>query len=347
MERFVVSTGRCGSTLLDKMMNHHPDLLMISECMGAPDRANAFNAGIITKDQLKNLLLSSIPIVDLAVRRGNITKEQQYEVKDHVNFSIPAYLYICFPTLTDKPDELFAELMELIDTFPDQTMTEHYLQIFNWLTRKFDRKIWCERTGGSIEFMPGLYKLFPNAKYLHIHRNGPDAVLSMKNHAYFQMLVSLFTRPVTREELEQTELAGKPISMDDPISQRLFARQPSYTDFAAYWNYQLAVGYSVFAKMDPTQYMDIRYEDMIAEPHRIMNQIADFFELPNNSDWVDKAAEIIDTNEVSSSIANLSEDEQETLINACMPGQILLNRIEPPWIHSSMNLIREMSNSSN
>ena len=64
MERFIVSTGRCGSTLLSTMLSHHPDLLVVIEFMkaleqpidqGNEPRSGKFFADLITKPfQLMN-----------------------------------------------------------------------------------------------------------------------------------------------------------------------------------------------------------------------------------------------------------------------------------------------------
>jgi Sulfotransferase family len=343
MERFVVGTGRCGSTLLANMLAVHPEGLMISECLGSADRINAFKSGPVTREQFKELMLSNVPVIDLAVHRGNITKEQQYEVDNATSFKIPAYLYITFPTLSDKPDQLFAEMMALVETFPPQTMTEHYLRIFSWLQQKFGKRFWIERSGSSIEYMPELLHLFPMAKYLHIHRDGPDAALSMSNHFYFQMLVSFFTQPATREELEQTELAGAPIRADDPISHRLGAGRPTPEECAAYWNYQLEIGYQAFAKLDTSQYLDVRFENLISQPHVVLQRIADFFEMPDSPGWIDKAAAMVSTSEVKSSMDRLSAAQQESLLKACQPGRILLGRYQHPWIYPTLQLIKDVT----
>ncbi len=343
MQRFVVSTGRCGSTLLSTMLAVHPEGLMISECMGAPDRTHAFAPGPITREQFKELMLSNIPVADLAVHRGNITKEQRYEVVNAAEFRIPAFLYICFPTLTDKADELFAEMMQLVETFPTRTMAEHYLAIFEWLQHKFDKCFWIERTGGSIEFLPDLYRTFPKAKYVHIHRDGPDAALSMSKHFYFQVLVSLFMRPPTREELEQTELAGLPIRIEDPISRRLGPELPSIEDFAAYWNYQLEMGFKAFAKMDSSQLLDVRFEELVGKPHRTLEEIAEFFDMPDSPGWIDKAAAMVSSEEVRSRLDTLTAEQQASLIKACEPGRILLDRYQHPWIHPTLQLIKDVT----
>lgn len=343
MERFVVGTGRCGSTLLSNMLMQHPDGLMISECLGAPDRLTAFAPGLITREAFKEVMLSNVPVIDLAVHRGNITKEQQYEVDDATNFKIPAFLYITFPTLTDKPDELFAEMMALIETFPTQTMAQHYLGVFTWLQQKFGKSFWIERSGSSIEYMPELYQMFPKAKFVHIHRDGPDAAISMSRHFYFQMLVSFFCKPATREELEQTELAGKPIRPDDPISRRLNAELPSIEQFAEYWNYQLEIGYGVFARLSASQYLDVRFEDLIADPRMQLQRIAQFFEMPDSRGWIDRAAAMVNSTEVKSSLDGFSPQERESLLRACQPGRILLGRYRHPWIYSTLQLIKEVS----
>jgi hypothetical protein len=191
--------------------------------------------------------------------------------------------------------------------------------------------------------MPQLYRLFPKAKYLHIHRDGPDAAISMSNHFYFQMLVSFFTNPPTREELEQTELAGAPVRADDSISRRLGADRPSVEQFAEYWNYQLEMGYSTFAKLDASQYLDVRFEEFIADPVGELTRIADFFELPNNPDWIAAAASMVNNQDVKSSMSKLSKPQQQSLLEACQPGRILLGRYQHPWIHPTLKLIQDVT----
>ena len=42
------------------------------------------------------------------------------------------------------------------------------------------RPCWVERSGSSIEYLEGLHAFFPEARFLHIHRDGPEAALSMR-----------------------------------------------------------------------------------------------------------------------------------------------------------------------
>jgi hypothetical protein len=157
------------------------------------------------------------------------------------------------------------------------------------------------------------------------------------------MLVSFFVKPATREELETTELNGAPVRADDSISRRLGVDRPSVEQFAEYWNYQLQMGYRVFAGLGPSQFLDVRFEDLIASPHAVMERIADFFDMPESPGWIDKAAGMVNVAEVKSSMNKLTAAQQVSLLKACEPGRILLGRYQHPWIYPTLKLIKEVS----
>lgn len=342
MERIVVGTGRCGSTLLSNMLAKHPDGLGILEFLGAPDRTNAFNPGLIKPGDFQNLLMTDMPVPLLAMHRGMTSKEVLADIDFSADFKIPGICFVALPALSSNPQELLGEMLGFVGTLPTQTMAQHYLSVFAWLQKKYGKKFWIERTGSSIEFMPELFRTFPNAKYVHIHRDGPDASISMRNHFYFKLLVSFFTDPPTRAELEQTELAGSPIRPDDPISRRLGDKLPSLEQFGEYWNYQLQVGYQTFSKLAPSNYLEVAFEDLVGHPQREMGRIAEFFELPDHDGWMDEAAAMVSAEEVHSNVGGLSAAQQESILRTCQPGRILLGRYQHPWIHPTLKAIKEI-----
>ena len=136
---------------------------------------------------------------------------------------------------------------------------------------------------------------------------------------------------------------GAPGRADDSISRRLGIDRPTVEQFAEYWNYQLQMGYSVFAKLGPSQFLDVRFEDLIAKPHEVLGRIAAFFEMPDSPGWMDKAAAMVNVAEVNSSMDKLSNARQESLLKACEPGRILLGRYQHPWITATLQLIKEVS----
>tara|TARA_B110000503_G_C7113762_1_gene399350 strand:+ start:642 stop:1646 length:1005 start_codon:yes stop_codon:yes gene_type:complete len=329
--------------MLSTMLACHPQALMLSECLGALDRRRHLKKGVVTKDELQEILQANIPIIDMCAARGRADKETLRDLLDPSKASPPGILIAALPFLTDKPDELFSDMLCLTENFPSQTMGEHYDRIFVWLQQRFGKSFWIERTGDSIAYVDQLYETFPDAKYLHIQRHGPEVVLSMSQHVYFSMVASLFSKQLSREEIEQTEFASKPVSENDPISQRMFSHPASLEEVADLWNYELLMGYKTFAKMDASQFREVRFEDIISKPAQTIEEIADFFDMPASPDWIDQAASKVDASIVSSSVTKLSEAAQASLEKACMPGQILQGRVNHPWILPSINLMYEYS----
>ena len=343
MQRFVIGTGRCGSTLISNMLAQHPDCLMLSEFLGAIDWPSLFKPGIFSAEQVAAMLHENLPVGEYAIHRGRMDKELLYQTDDYSTMNIPAVMIAALPMLSKEPERLFAELVAVVRTLPPQPLADHYLQIFEWMRQRMGRKFWIERTGNSIEFVSELLAAYPDAKYLHVHRDGIDTALSMRNFFYHQVHVSFFVDPPTREELEQTEIAGKPVTPDDPISQRIGPNLPSLEQFAEFWSQQVAIGFNAFARMDRSQYLDIRFEDLIAKPHETMEKVAGFFEMPDSPGWIDKAAALIQPPASSNAAAKLNTAELAAVQRACRTGQILLGRERSPGIVPTLELIKEVA----
>ena len=343
MQRFVIGTGRCGSTLISNMLAMHPDCLMLSEFLAAIDRPNMFKPGDFTGEQVAEMLHTNLPVGEYAIHRGRIGEELLYKPDDYSTMVIPAVMIAALPMLSKEPDRLFNEIIAFVRTQPSQPLADHYLQLMEWLRVKMDKKFWIERSGNAIEHVGDLFESYPEAKYLHVHRDGIDTALSMRNFFYFQVHVSFFFDPPTRAELEQTEIAGKPVTMDDPISQRIGPRLPSLEKFAEFWSHQVAIGFNTFAKMDRAQYLDIRFEDLIAQPKDTMAQVAQFFEMPDSPGWIDKAAALIHPPASSNAAATLDAAELAAVQRACRTGQILLGRERSRGILPTLELIKEVA----
>jgi Sulfotransferase family len=341
MERFVVGTGRCGSTLLSNMLSCHPAGLVLSECLGSLDRLEHLESGVVSAENLTRMLRYGNPFVDMSIQRGSMDSEALLDASAARAASPPAWMIVTLPFLSDKPDQLFAEILAEVAAFPDQPLAVHYARLFAWLQKRLGKSFWIERSGESTVFLPKLFATFPLAKYVHIHRDGPDAVLSMTKHSYLSLATTFFIDPPTREELAETEYGGKPVSPNDPISRR-FTHRPSLDAYAAYWNYQIIVAYRTFARMNPAQLLEVRFEDLVADPRQVLTRIAGFFEMPAADGWIEQAARMVDTNLIRSSTDTLSRSEREQLEKACETGRLLLGRREHPWVYPLLRMVKEL-----
>ncbi len=340
MERFVVGSGRCGSTLLSNMLAKHPDIAVLSEFFSVLDRTDCFRKDIVTGSYFTDFLRRSNIIADIVIRRGKAPDELLSDTRGLE--TLPGLLVAMVPSLFSNPAMALQEILEATRLFPNQTFAKHYRCLFEWLCARTGKTLWIERSGPSNEYLPDLIDLFPDALFVHLHRDGPESALSMQRHTYFQLVVSFFFDPPDKPEIEATEYAGGPIGQDDPFTRRLTIDQPPAEKFGAYWSYQQTIGFRGLASLNADRYLEVRFEDLVAQPHTVMARIADFLRLPRNTDWIDEAAKLV-KGAPPDRFDTISSSEQSALIEACRTGQLLLGREESPWIKPTLELINQVT----
>ena len=203
--------------------------------------------------------------------------------------------------------------------------------------------MWIERSGASFEFLDGLLKTFPDARFVHIHRDGPEAALSMREHAHFRQIVSYHYDPPSTDEIRRTALHLDPPE-SDPFRKRVDGPQ-DIRRYADYWTYSVVRGYSVMPQIDSSHLLDLRFEDLLANPRGVLNQLAQFFDLPQDEHWIERAITHI-SNEIPKRAATLQENEQQALKAGCYYGQLLLRReTDPSPVIEANRIAREVFDS--
>ena len=342
MDRFIVGTGRCGSTLISRMVAEHPRVLMIQEFLAGLERRHAVSHEPIDGAAFATLLAYSNRLAAMpAARSREIPEGLLRQAPERFRESgMPTIMGIALPALSDDPLALYDAILAEVETWPRRHLAVHYRTLFEWLRDRFDRDVWIERSGISIEYLRELREFFPDARFLHIHRDGPGTALSMQRHPWFQLLVSFHFDPPTREELEQTELAGGTPSPDDSISRRLFKKQPPLRCFGEYWSYMIEMGLRELPHLDRSQYLDVRYEDLLADTSQELTRLATFFEIPADPGWLERAAKLSRSDK--SPFDDLPPEDQRALLEACEPGEILLGRRNPPSFRPILEMIEEI-----
>ncbi len=353
MDRFVVGTGRCGSTLLSRMLAQSPQVLSLFEFFGGLDLSLRFSTEPMDGNGFADLISREQPVVTAFLSRGYTVPEIIYPFGPKARYKredpLPWILVGTLPRLSDDPDALFDEVMAFAPGLPKQPLALHYRQLFDWLTERMGREVWIERSGSSIELLGPLNDFFPNARFLHIHRDGAEAALSMREHPAFRLAVPLIyqlsadpeggvrlgdinldagpkpTDPIARAvKLDEINL-GAPPDPTDPIS-RILASRPPIEYFGRYWTDQIIHGFRCLKRLNADQYLEVRFEDLIATPAEVLRTISDFFALDSHRDgWIERAAALVQGTPPLR-FDKLAKDEQERLAQACWTGSQLLER---------------------
>jgi len=227
------------------------------------------------------------------------------------------------PFLSDDPHGLYDAMLAQVATHPRQSLRQHFLGLIEWLRVRKGRDFWIERTGASTNMFPSLRALFPDAKYLHIHRDGPECALSMRNFLDLSLKVSYHFNPPTEEELERTLDVNRP-EESDPLVYR--ANHPAPVEqFGEFWSFSLEKFYAETRHLRPEQLHEVRYEDLVDRTEEVLAEIADYFEMPRDEDWIQRAA-IRVKRPLGTRADKLPPDERRRLEAACRAGQILVGR---------------------
>ena len=318
MDRFVVGTGRCGSTLLSRMLSEHPDLLSLFEFFTGLDHTRRFATDPVDGPAFAALLAADQPVVTQALRRGYTAEEIVYPFgAAHARYTmddeLPWLLVTALSRMSDDPDRLFDETLAFARGLPTQALRDHYRSLFDHWTALHGRKAWLERSGSSIEYLGDLHALFPEARFLHIHRDGPEAALSMREHRLYRLAISFLF-----------DLEGPPAGeTGDPIAARLEQELPVEA-YGRYWSRQLEQGLAHVPELVPGRWHAIAFEDLVARPREVLREVADFLELPGG-EWLERGAGLV-RGTPRARFPELTADEQRRLAQACASGRQLLGR---------------------
>ncbi|MBW2665674.1 MAG: sulfotransferase [Deltaproteobacteria bacterium] len=325
MDRFIVGTGRCGSTLLSQMLAEDPDVLSIFEFFNGLDVMRRFGTAPVSGADFAALISAEQPFVTAVLRRGYPVAEITYPFGPTSRFQpddpLPWILVSALPRLDPDPDRLFDAVVEFATHLPMQHLSRHYCALFDWLASTKDRELWIERSGSSIDYLGSLHAFFPNARFLQIHRDGREAALSMREHHAYRLPIAILYQ------------SGGPPAFDlhaDPedrdLVSRILASRPPVEYYGRYWNDQIANGFRAIDGIAPEHYRAIRFEDLVSDPRTVLGEVCEFFSLDRwRGDWIERAVTRV-RGVPPLRAPELGAEERALLDEVCRPGQALLGR---------------------
>ena len=156
---------------------------------------------------------------------------------------------------------------------------------------------WVERSGGSLIFAPRLLSEFPEARVVHVYRDGRETALSMSRHYPFRLYPA--TMKKLRPRVTDVEVLVSGVKRWSKINpwlelllpllvkpERLPFDKLTITDFAAYWSALIGLAHEMLGLEDEA--------------------------------WIRKASAI--PRQTPSKFAKLSVAEQDAIIEACRLG---------------------------
>lgn len=332
----VLGTGRCGSTLLSEILRDHPSILSVSELVAFVTDLGSripqvLGEGPVDGATFWSWLAEPQPLQSLLLRHGLRMKEVIYpfERGRFTPDALPPILQATLPHLApDDPDAVFDALAAEVPTWPTAPAADQYRRLFDWLGARFGRRRWAERSGGGLRVTPRLLAAFPEARVLHLVRDGRNTALSMASHIGFRMAfihaqlvemlgVDPFRDPSRRDEEDLSdELAAL---LPERFSRRAFEDfDLSPVVCGHYWSGEILLGLQALAGLPRQRVLTLRYEDLCADPVAALLRLGEFLEQEAPPSWLETAAARVGRG--SSAWERLPARQAAELHEACQPG---------------------------
>jgi hypothetical protein len=317
--------------MVSSLLNSHPDVLSLSEFF-VPLGPDAFARRQLDGRELWRILSRQSPALHAMLKHGHVVDEMLYPLgTPGARFratDIPPIAMVTLPHLTNRHEALFDALAETVRTWPSRPLAGQYSALFDHLLRHFDRRVWVERSGGSLMLTRKLLRLFPDARVIHVFRDGRDTAMSMAQHHNFRVLVGAI-EAVRRLGLDPfRNFQQDRGSIGEVWLNRIvfaladapkLAAGVTLAQLGTFWSQLILFGQNALRDLPADRLLSLRFEDLQQAPRETLRTMIRFID-PSLDDarWLDAAAAV--PRPARSKFTTLPADAQRALHAACAPG---------------------------
>jgi hypothetical protein len=335
---FIVSTGRCGSTMLSLILREHPGVLSLSEFFSTLMRAarrGTFPTADMDGAELWRLLATPDPVANGLARQAqasgmaaSLGPGYPFGSGRFTPDDVPPICQTVLPTLTDDPDALFDRLAAEVPAWPTRPAADQYRALFGLLGRLLRRPAVAERTGGLLPIVPLVHQQFPEARFVHLYRDGPDCALSMSRHPGFRIAAinaeaakaAGLPPDATWQQIQAAMPAEFAAVLRPPLDiGRLMAYPVPLATFGQRWSAAIVAGTAGLRQLPPGSWTALRYEDLLHHAGRELTRLAEFAGIQALPGWLATANRLVDPARAGRA-ASLPPGELAALREACQPG---------------------------
>lgn len=335
---FVVGTGRCGSTMLSHLLHQHPDVLSVSEFFGVLRAAERLGpAEFPIRDmngrELWDLLARPDRLLDAQISAGLIPPEVCYPYgrgRFEPTTGVPLICHNLLPGISAEPDVLFDDLADAVPGWPRRPAVEQYRALFGYLATRLGRRVVVERSGASLQLIPLLHEHFPDARFVYLHRDGPDCALSMSRHPTFRRQIltagAAYALGVPLAWPPQDIQAALPEQFGGLIyppfdAEAIMTHRIPLTLFGSkIWVPMVCGGAAALSQLPAGAWLGLHYEDVLRAPEPNLTRLAEFIGVQVPPGWLDAAAGLINPGRAGAAKAQVDPGALADLRAACEPG---------------------------
>jgi Sulfotransferase family len=144
---------------------------------------------------------------------------------------------------------------------PGMTTGEAIGAIFAAYAAQRGKTRWGDKTPLYMQYVGLLERLFPDAVFVHLIRDGRDAATSF-------------------------------LAMPEGVVTRTWAHPRSISDFACQWDSEVRAARSLGERVGSGRYLEVRYEALVGDPGRELRRICEFASLPYEPAMLDYAGTV-------------------------------------------------------